>query len=344
MSTKRFTNLMQERNSIVACRQKHDFTLEEWYNYWKENFKTTTVKRGTLESYDSIFKLYIQPFLGDIKLVEIRSNEIQRLYNELARNDYSKATINLIHALLNNLFRQAFRMEQIDKNPTELLILPRGRQKQERRVLNRTEQEILLHYLVGTELETLVIFALSTGMRIGEITGLTWEHIDFEKSEVHVCEILKQERNGSFYKDIPKTAKSNRVIPLLPQIAEKLKVHKKMQDKRRQTGRMPKAREYAYLGKLVFTRPDGTPYTDLQLCRQLKRIVTEINQDGIEFGNLTPHCLRHTFATRALENGMSAKVVQELLGHSSITMTLDLYTHVLHQTKCEEMQKLASLF
>ena len=235
-------------------------------------------------------------------------------------------------------------MEQIDKNPTELLILPRGRQKQERRVLNRTEQEILLHYLVGTELETLVIFALSTGMRIGEITGLTWEHIDFEKSEVHVCEILKQERNGSFYKDIPKTAKSNRVIPLLPQIAEKLKVHKKMQDKRRQTGRMPKAREYAYLGKLVFTRPDGTPYTDLQLCRQLKRIVTEINQDGIEFGNLTPHCLRHTFATRALENGMSAKVVQELLGHSSITMTLDLYTHVLHQTKCEEMQKLASLF
>ncbi len=174
----------------------------------------------------------------------------------------------------------------------------------------------------------LVIFALATGMRLGEITGLTWENVDFEKNEVNVKEILKKDPNGNFYKDVPKTSKSLRTIPILPQIAGRLQKLKKFQDRKR----------------LVFTRPDGSPYSDLQLCRLLKRIVTEINRDDIAFPKITPHCLRHTFATRALENGISAKVVQEFLGHSSVKMTLDLYTHVMHHTKAEEMQKMSELF
>ena len=184
MSTKRFTNLMQGKEAAISVRKKKDFTVDEWYIYWRDNFKVSTVKRGTLDSYNSIFNLYIHPFLGHIVLSQVSSVEIQNFYNELARNDYSKATITLIHALMTNMFRHAYRLEFIEKNPMELVILPRGRQKQERRVLSREEQEILLHYLVGSELETLVLFALSTGMRIGEITGLTWDNISFEKDEV----------------------------------------------------------------------------------------------------------------------------------------------------------------
>ncbi len=344
MSTKRFTNLMQGKEAAISVRKKKDFTVDEWYIYWRDNFKVSTVKRGTLDSYNSIFNLYIHPFLGHIVLSQVSSVEIQNFYNELARNDYSKATITLIHALMTNMFRHAYRLEFIEKNPMELVILPRGRQKQERRVLSREEQEILLHYLVGSELETLVLFALSTGMRIGEITGLTWDNISFEKDEVYVREILKKDRAGNFYKDVPKTLKSVRTIPLLPKVSTRLAAYKKFQDKRQSSGRAAKAKEYKFLGKLVFSRPDGSPYSDLQLCRMLRRTVDEINEDGIEFAPLTPHCLRHTFATRALENGIPAKVVQELLGHSSVTLTLDLYTHVLHETKMEEIQKMSSLF
>lgn len=344
MSTKRFASLMQGKDAAIVISRKQDFYVSEWYTYWIENFKATTVKQGTLDSYDKIFHLYIEPFLGDRRLSEVTSQEIQVFYNELAKNDYSKSTITLVHALVTNMFKHAYRLELIQKNPIDHIILPRGRQKQERHVLSREEQDILLRYLVGNEIEELVIFALATGMRLGEITGLTWENVDFEHSEVHVKEILKRAPKGGFYKDVPKTSKSFRTIPILPQIIRRLQKLKKFQEKRKLAGRMPRANDYAFLGKLVFTRPDGSPYSDLQLCRILKRTVTEINRDDIEFPLITPHCLRHTFATRALENGISAKVVQEFLGHSSVKLTLDLYTHVMHQTKAEEMQKMSALF
>lgn len=342
MSTKRFTNLMQGKDAVAATSKAKDYSIEEWYSYWRDHFKSTTVKKGTIDSYNNVFHYYINPFLGGLRLNQVSSREIQGFYNELARNGYSKATITLIHALLTNMLRHAYRLELLEKNPMDLVILPRGRQKQERRVLNKEEQELLLQYLKGNEIETLVIFALSTGMRIGEITGLTWENIDFEKNEVYICEILKKDRNGDFYKDLPKTSKSMRTIPLLPQISKRLYNHKKFQDKRRQLGRF--VNEQKELGHLVFLKTDGSPYTDLYLCRQLKHIVAEINDDGFSFAPLTPHCLRHTFATRALENGIPAKVVQELLGHSSITLTLDLYTHVMPKTKTLEIQKMSSLF
>lgn len=335
---------MQGKDAALVVSRKKDFYLSEWYTYWIENYKATTVKKGTLDSYDKIFHLYIEPFLGDRRLSEVTSQEIQVFYNELAKNDYSKSTITLVHALVTNMFKHAYRLELIEKNPIDHIILPRGRQKQERHVLSRDEQEILLRYLVGNEIEDLVIFALATGMRLGEITGLTWENVDFDRNEVHVREILKRAPKGGFYKDAPKTSKSSRTIPILPQITERLKRLKKFQERKKLAGRMPRSNDFAALGKLVFVRPDGSPYSDLQLCRILKRIVTEINRDDIEFPPITPHCLRHTFATRALENGISAKVVQEFLGHSSIKLTLDLYTHVMHHTKAEEMQKMSALF
>ena len=287
MSTKRFASLMQGRDTVAAAHKLQDYSVEEWYIYWRDNFKATTVKKGTIDSYNNVFYYYIKPFLGHYKLNQICSREIQGFYNELARNDYSKSTITLIHALMTNMFRHAYRLELIEKNPIDLIILPRGRQKQERRALEKEEQELLLRYLKGNDIETLVIFALSTGMRIGEIIGLTWENIDFEKNEVHIREILKKGRNGDFYKDLPKTSKSIRTIPLLPQISSRLREHKRYQENRRRLGRIKKERKD--LGNLVFMKTDGSPYTDLYLCRQLKHIVTEINEGSAPGRGFRPH-------------------------------------------------------
>ncbi len=342
MSTKKFTNLMQGKNYVLEQTARQEYTVEEWYLCWIENFKKTTVKRGTIDSYNCMFRFYIQPFLGSFKLRRIQGTEIQSFYNELARNDYSKSTITLIHTLLTNMFRYAYRMELIEKNPMEMVILPRARPKQTRRVLSREEQQLLLEHLAGKEIGLLVTVALATGMRCGELIGLTWENIDFAKNEIHVQEILKRDRGGDFYKDSPKTSKSRRTIPLLPQISKKLKQYKLYQEYRRKTGQLPLER--TDLGNLVFLRDNGAPYSDLYFCRQLKKAVDELHEAGIPFQPVTPHCLRHTFATRALENGISAKVVQELLGHSTITLTLDLYTHVMQDTKNEEIQKMSNLF
>ncbi|MBQ9120470.1 MAG: site-specific integrase [Lachnospiraceae bacterium] len=342
MSTKRFTNLMQGKDNLLAGNTMQEYTVEEWYLCWIRNFKEPTVKRGTLDSYNCMFRFYIGPFLGNIKLKHLNSTEIQSFYNELAKNDYSKSTITLIHALLTNLLRYAYRMGLMEKNPMEMVILPRARKKQERRVLSREEQQLLLSYIKGTEIEMIVTVALATGMRIGELSGLTWDNIDFSKNEIHVLEILKKQRGGDFYKDTPKTGKSRRTIPLLPQISSKLRKYQQLQEYWRKAGHLPQERRD--LGHLVFLRENGAPFSDLFLCRQLKKAAERIEQDGIPFAPITPHCLRHTFATRALENGISAKVVQELLGHSTITLTLDLYTHVMQDTKTEEIQKIADLF
>lgn len=342
MSTKRFASLMQGRDSILAGNTIQEYTVEEWYLCWIRNFKETTVKKGTLDSYNCMFRFYIRPFLGTIKLKNLGSAEIQSFYNELAKNDYSKSTITLIHALMTNLFRYAYRMGLVEKNPMEMVILPRARKKQTRRVLSRDEQNLLLSYLKGKEIEMLVTVALATGMRLGELTGLTWNNVDFKNNEIHVLEILKKERGGDFYKDSPKTSKSCRVIPMLPQISKKLRQYKQYQDSCRHLSMLPLERHD--LGKLVFLRENGAPYSDLYFCRQLKKVCDQIRADGIPFEPITPHCLRHTFATRALENGISAKVVQELLGHSTITLTLDLYTHVMQDTKTVEIQKMANLF
>ncbi len=342
MSTKKFTNLMQGKNCILEQTTKLDYSVEEWYHCWLQNFKTSTVKQGTIDSYNSMFRFYIQPFLGSYKLRRIQSTEIQAFYNELARNDYSKSTITLINALLTNMFRYAYRMGLVDKNPMEMVILPRARQKQKRHVLSREEQELLQQHLEGKEIGLIVTVALATGMRSGELSGLTWENIDFEKNEIHVKEILKRGRTGGYYKDSPKTDKSRRVIPLLPQISKKLMQYKIYQEYRRSRGYY--SQEQREFGHLVFLRDNGSPYSDLYFCRQLKKAAEELQNQGLAFPAVTPHCLRHTFATRALENGISAKVVQELLGHSTITLTLDLYTHVMQDTKNSEMLKLANLF
>lgn len=343
MSTKKFERLMAAKECILEGSGRRDFTLTTWYDYWRNHYKIMTVKQGTIESYDKIFSMYVEPFLGDEKLEGITGDKLQSLYNELAVNDYAKATLSLIHALLSNMFRYAYRLQLIEKNPLELVELPRCREKKSRRVLSRTEQELLLKYAKGTEIDALVFLALATGMRIGEIVGLTWNHINFEKGEIYVCEILKRSRNGEFYKDSPKTKKSVRVIPMLPQLAERLKKYREIKEWQN-TYRGVDGQLHQKLGNLVFTRPDGTPYSDQIICRLLRRVVAQINRDDIRFEPITPHCLRHTFATRALENGIPAKVVQELLGHSSITLTLDLYTHVLYQTKNDEMQKMSALF
>lgn len=351
----RLNNAKYEIQHGIYAKEER-ISLNSWYDIWLNEYKSMTVKKGTVESYECMYKYYVGPVLGKKLLKDIRGEHIQKLYNDLSRNGYSKSTISLIHVLLGAMFKQALKNELIKKNPVTLTTLPRGEKKKERRVLSINEQELLLQEIKGHELEPLIRLSLATGLRVGEVTGLEWSDIDFEKKEIMVRGTLKCTRKGmEYYKDTPKTDKSSRSIPLLFNIEIMLKRYRIIQ-KEYKLSVGSNWKPMNGLENLVFLRDDGKPFSGQHIRQQLVHIVDRINEKYFSNTNLdhsndmndkfeyfTPHTLRHTFATRALENGIPPKVVQEILGHSSITMTLDLYTHVLPQTKAQEMKKIEAL-
>lgn len=346
----KLNDIRYEINHGIYAKQEQ-ITLNTWYKTWITEYKALTVKKGTLESYQSMYDYYIRSVLGKKLIKDIRGEHIQKLLNSLCKEGYSKSTISLLHVLLKSLLEQAKKNELIKKNPVDMVTVPRIENKKQRRVLSIKEQEILLQELTGNELEILIRLGLATGMRIGELTGLEWCNIDFEKKEIKVSGTLKCSReSGEFYKDTPKTEKSCRVIPILPRAEQLLKKQRLSQREQK----LVKGKEWSPvkgLENLVFTRENGRPVAAQHIRQQMVHIAERINRKYYETGKIeeefksfTPHTLRHTFATRALENGIPPKVVQEILGHSSITMTLDLYTHVLPKTKADEMKKMAALF
>lgn len=337
-------------------------TLNQWYELWLREYKCTTVKQGTVDSYRCMYEYYIRDVMGDKMLAEIRSDELQRFFNDMNRSGYSKSTLSLTSVVIGSMFRQAVKNDLISRNPVDACILPRGRRKvAERQALSERQQERLLEAAHGNPAEGILRLALGTGMRIGEITGLQWSDINWKKNELYVRTTLKQHREKrNFYLDLPKTGSSARTIPLLPEMVRVLKQEQnRRKEEKREAGVM--WRPLPGMEQLVFLQKDGMPVSGQLVRQQLGRLVDEMNgslssaarrKSGNRAGrtetepmpHLTPHILRHTFATRAIERGIPPKVVQELLGHSSITMTLDLYTHVLPQTKAEEMKKLDCLF
>ena len=205
----------------------------------------------------------------------------------------------------------------------------------------------------------LCILGLSTGLRIGELSGLRWSDINFEdktltveRTYVYLHDVKSHQMKDVFHS--PKTKNSCRTIRLLDSTLELLRCHKTKQDAEKRA-----------LGEnwcpvedgedLVFTTKNGGPVRGLTVSETLNNYVKKINKkeelqaakeqrEPVVFERITPHTLRHTFATRAFESGIPPKVVQQILGHSSLEMTMDLYTHVTEDVQSKEIQKLAIFF
>lgn len=320
--------------------------LDDWFSTWMNEYKAFELKKGTIENYKRNYRLYISPYLGNCYVKEIRAEHLQKLYNDLMRAGYSYGVINLCAGILSGMFTQLMRNDIIMKNPVKLANLPKKEKRPKRRVLTDEEQQLFLKYAATSTFYNLYRLALATGLRIGELTSLTWKDIDFENECLTVTGTLKYFKDTGFYKDTPKSDSGNRTVPLLPSICKMLKHVRREQNKERLSAGN-KWRPVKGLEHLVFTTKTGEPLKKRTIAYDIDHITDEINEnekDIPHFEKFSPHTLRHTFATRALENGIPPKVVQEILGHSSITMTLDLYTHVLPKTKSTEIMKIANLF
>lgn len=329
-------------------------TVDSWFKVWKEEYAANSMRENTLAHVDSMYKYHIKPEIGHMKVQDVRTEHIQMMLNKMKKQEYSSDFMKRVRNVVSQMFKQAYRNDMIMRNPVENAVTPTGREKKEHRVLTEQEQTLFLRYAKESEYELIFVIGFSTGMRIGEIQALQWKNIDFKNLEISIEGTLVKVDGKEYIKGPTKTKSSIRTVPMLPDAAKRLKEHRKEQLKYR----MMLGSEWQQvrgLEDLLFCTAVGRPLSRSVLYNAIDHIIELINHDErmkartecrepVEFEHFSSHTMRHTFATRALENGIPPKVVQELLGHSTIKTTMDIYTHVLPKTKNEEIQKIANLF
>ena len=313
-----------------------NISFDEWFNTWLEEYKKNSVKSGTVFSYKNYYKYYIKDELGMRKLRDLRGEHIQHLYNKLKQDGIATSTIKIVSAVLSGCMKQALKNGLIERNPVPLAILPKAGAKKQSRVLTQEEQTLFLKYAKAKNsyLYNFFALALRTGMRNGELRGLKYSDIDKKKMVIHVVRTLKYEEGRGLYEDTPKTASSTRDIPLTEDMLQIIENQKKFWG----ISKIINKNEY------VFHQGDKRPISRDCVQSEIDRVIALIREDGINFERFTCHGFRHTFATRAIESGMQPQTLKTILGHSTLSMTMDLYSHVLPSTKAEEMEAISGAF
>lgn len=325
------------------CRPK-EIRVNEWFNTWMDEYKSLQCKSQTVRLYRNNYKRYIQEPIGKKKVTDVKPAVLQKIINSLHKAGYSRAIITSVQTIIKGMFLQALRDSIIINDPAKNLTLPKFRQKakSERRVMSKEEMDIFLQYAEDSAYYDYYRLALCTGLRINEAFALQWDDIDWKRKMICIKGTLVYESGQGVRKDSTKTAAGFREIPMIDVSETLLRTLRKKRAKTRiLLGTNWKEREG--LEDLVLFNAFGGSLCDTNVRKDINRIVEQINQDGIKFAHVTPHTFRHTFATRGLEAGIPLKVMQTILGHSSLSMTADLYSHVLPDTKAEEMKKLQGI-
>lgn len=305
----------------------------EWLDRWLTSYKKGELKASTYESYEVLINTHVKPALGNIPMAKLQANTLQMFYNEKLANGRLDGTgglstrmVRYFHAVIRQALQQAVKEGLLIRNVADATSPPVIKNK----LMQPLSEIELLNFLEVAKDERLFaayLLAATTGLRRGELLGLCWDCVDLERGVISVQRQLLGLKGGLVLDDTTKTKSGRRSVTLTDDAIRELKNYRKRQlQERLIIGE-------AYQDKdLVFCKEDGAP---LDLREFTKRFQRYLMNAGLPKVRL--HDLRHTHATLLLARGIPAKLVQERLGHSSITMTLDLYSHVT-----PEMQRLAA--
>lgn len=289
-------------------------TVEQFMATWLEEIKPT-IRPKTHTWYKGMVDNHITPAMGKAKLSKITPLQIQAVYRNLL-DELSPSTVKGVHRTLRAAFGQAVKWGLIAKNPVDQVDPPKV-EKKEYRTLTAEEIDKLLLASVPTGRYSLYLAAVTTGMRQGELLGLRWRDIDIDKGIIIVRQQLARSWGEPEFGPV-KTDSGRRVVAMPESLITALKDHRQMQQRERELY----GAEYKDYD-LVWAVLGGGPISSRNLNRQFKTLLKKANLPDIRF-----HDLRHTHATLLLEAGIHPKVVQERLGHSAISVTMDIYSHV----------------
>lgn len=321
--------------------------LGDLLHTWLFEVVKVNVKPTSFERYEGIYRNYIKESeIYGIKLNELKSIQIQRFYNQLFESGSSNSSIKYLNKLLKSFFNYAVDENYILKNPCagKKIIIPGEKEKKNEpiEVFSNDEIKILINSLEGHRLKCLILMAIGTGLRQGELLALKWSDLGPNYSELTVNKTIKKVKiikdDETFKKDTiiqtPKSQYSNRTIPIPSGLVPILKEHETKQ-KRDKVKAGP-----SYIDKdFIFATEMGTPIDAKNLFKSYKSLLAKAKIPHRKF-----HSLRHTYATKLFEAGVPLKTVQMLLGHSDISITANIYTHVIPKEKTDAAEKLNILF
>lgn len=326
-------SLLKELEDGVDLNDKSKLTLEKWVTTWLEVYRKNSVELITYENDERQIKTHIIPTIGHFILTmqkdeetQLTTEEIQMFYNQMIEVGSSPATVRKNHQLLSMSLDQAVESGKIKQNPA-MGAKPPKLIDEEAKAMTEDEMKKFINELdklkgpFKTRDVWPVIFLtlLGTGLRLGEVLSLRWENINLRKRTAKVLQTLVRTKSKGLIFTNPKTKKSKREVPLPDEAAFAIRLHRIHQAKFRL-----KSGEKYQNQNLVFCTSKGTPIEPRGLIRAFHRI-----RDNAGLSKkLTVHSLRHTFATRLLEEGVSLKVVADLLGHEDISTTGNIYSHV----------------
>lgn len=305
--------------------------LSTYLERWLDTVVKSRVSVKTLQSYREITLAYITPHLGGVTLSKLTSEQIQESYNALTDRRLSPRTVRYVHSILRSALNQAVKWGLVQHNPVCLVDLPK-QPKKEMVALTPAQAAQFMGAIVYSKWKPLFSLLLASGMRPGEALGLKWGDIDFDSGRVQIQRALSRTKAGWSLVE-PKTSRSRRSVPLPASVIDDLREHQALA-----MSVAHKDKEFTDHG-LVFANDKGEPPCVRSINnRHFKPILLASNLPIIRI-----YDLRHTCATLLLSAGINPKIVAERLGHASITLTLDTYSHVLPDMQTAATDKLEAM-
>ncbi|HFL0993150.1 site-specific integrase [Enterococcus faecium] len=314
-----------------------DTRVKQYLDFWMEEYVKLNLKYNTYENYRFTIKNHINGYLGKKKLTDLSPALLQNFINAEFKKGYSKKTMTITHSVLKNALNMAvYPWGLIKQNPMLYVKIPKSEArpttKKDLKIISLEDFDHMLEITPeGHPFYIPLNIGFYTGMRVGEVCGLTWDDVDFSNGTITV-EKQMVKNDGAWVYGTPKTSSSNRTIFIGQTLLAILKKHKKQQlENRMKYGKL-------YIdSNAVCTKEDGELVTPSVVKWNTRRISNALSL------SFNFHSLRHTHATLLLENGAKMKEISERLGHSRISITMDTYSHVTDKMRNETVDIMENL-
>lgn len=324
-----------EDNSFIDPSK---ITVKEYLLNWLETYVDTNLAKTTARGYRVNVEKHVIPEFGNMLLSKLQPIHIQALYNKKlkegrvdGKGGLSAKSVIYIHRVLRKALSQAVKLQILSKNPADFVDIPKNK-SYEVKILKEDEIQSLLNAFKNTDIFIPVALAISTGLRRGEALALRWSDIDFENKTLSISQNIVPLKRGYIF-TTTKSEKSRRTILITDNIIKLLEQQKELQEKNKKLlGEIYKDND------LVSCYPDGAPFNPSSFSHMFAKVLKKNNLSHIRF-----HDLRHLNATLMLKSNIPPKIASARLGHSSIGITLDLYSHVINEMQEDAANKLDNI-